>query len=128
MKDPSGFTDFMSYCDPQWISDYTYNKIFTRLSYVNANEYFVATPPVLYWKVLVGLDGVARWGQPVTLRRPPSGDHRTVTLLDAAGKTLGTVTGSWTPFGDDPGGALLLPEPPANVAAIQPQGMAPLPR
>ena len=33
--DPGTTKDFMSYCHPQWISDYNYNKLLERLTHVN---------------------------------------------------------------------------------------------
>jgi hypothetical protein len=35
LKDPARYKDFMSYCSPYWVSDYTYAGLFERISYVN---------------------------------------------------------------------------------------------
>jgi hypothetical protein len=34
--DPSATADFMGYCDPQWVSDYTYEALFERVQLVHA--------------------------------------------------------------------------------------------
>ncbi len=31
LKGPDAFTDIMGYCDPQWVSDYTYRALFDRM-------------------------------------------------------------------------------------------------
>ena len=50
---PSTHTDFMGYCDSQWISDYNYINLFNRGNNVNAAN--VVDDPDLYVKV--SLDG-----------------------------------------------------------------------
>ena len=123
LKDPSNYRDVMSYCDPQWISDYNFGKLFDRIQWVNANYYVVPTPPTTYRKVLIDVDGTVSWGGSVTLRVPPGGDTREVTTYGASGNPSGTVTGYWFPFSEDPAGAILVPEPPTDVTAIRPVGL-----
>lgn len=36
LKDPQAFKDLMGYCEPNWISDYTYRAMFERISAVEA--------------------------------------------------------------------------------------------
>ena len=63
LKNPSNFRDLMSYCDPQWISDVNYGKLFTRIRYINQNAYEVPGEPQAYQKLLVDVDGSLVWGR-----------------------------------------------------------------
>jgi Peptidase M66 len=35
LRDPAEYVDFMGYCSPEWVSDYTYNAIAERIATVN---------------------------------------------------------------------------------------------
>jgi hypothetical protein len=106
-----GLKDFMSYCQPVWISDYTYAALFDRIAHVNASAYIVAPPggPTEWRQVLVRRDGSATVGARIPLRTPPSGAPREVELRDARGVSAGRVTGRFYPFDRLGGGTLLLP-------------------
>lgn len=123
LKEPSGFHDVMSYCDPQWISDVNYSKLFTRIQWVNANYYVAPSAPTRYRKLLVETDGTVQWGRSVDLGRSPGGQKRRVELLDDSGRSLSEVDGFWVPTSEDPGGTLFLPEPPEGTAAIRADGL-----
>src|SRR5690606_32069360 len=50
LREPSRYKDILSYCDPQWVSDYTYNALFERVAYVNgtASVNVEPTTPTAY--------------------------------------------------------------------------------
>jgi hypothetical protein len=123
LKDPGSFHDVMSYCDPQWISDVNYGKLFQRIQWVNQNAFVVASTPKAYRKLLVDVDGSVSWGQNVTLSHEASGEQRRVELLAADGSTLASIDAHFSRFSEDPAGALFVPELDPAVAAIRVDGL-----
>lgn len=99
---PSQFVDLMSYCNPTWISDYTYRA---ALASIESDRDYAPTPPqamVLEPSVLVAVivrDGVARL-QPlhaVLGARSPVVDSRwSVRLTAASGRTVVAALSSST--------------------------------
>jgi hypothetical protein len=86
--DPATHVDFMSYCSPDWISDYNYQLILERIIVVNqqATKHVAArgTPPP-YRTLRVSPSGQARWGLTLHPRLVPPGDPTTLKVLDAQG-------------------------------------------
>ncbi len=111
--------DFMSYCQPEWISDYTYAGLFERISYVNTLARFVTTASLPSRFRVASLDGAGagRWASSVHLRHPPRGLPQRLDLLDAAGAVVGSVEGQYYPYTDLGGGTLLVPDAFALGAA-----------
>lgn len=88
---PATTTDFMGYCDPQWISDYTYTNIFRRVLEQRGRRLRLRAAPV----TLEGLEHTAE-GELVarrtwTFERPIEGSRRRLAILDAAGRTVDAV-------------------------------------
>jgi len=123
---PSTVKDFMGYCSPSWISDYTYKAIATRMTYVNggADMVFPFDAPRNYRFVAVGGDGKLTWGERVELQEPPMAEPHTVKYVDATGTVLETATGAYYPYDDMPGGYMLVPEGPATAVSVAVTGMA----
>ena len=61
--------DFMSYCEPNWVSDYTYVAIFERLRQVNSVAAFAPWPTRFVRAAIVGNDSVS-WGHRAELHSP----------------------------------------------------------
>jgi hypothetical protein len=106
LVDPAGDSrDMMSYCTPNWISDYTYKALFDRIGIVNGLAAAYQVPPPnahVRWKSVV-VDGAGRVtseGEPVTLKSPPRGELR----------TMDHMSGHYYPFDHLPGGILLVPQ------------------
>ena len=109
LKDPARFKDILSYCNPNWISDYNYEGLFRRISFVNANPYFKAPEgrsAGAYRVALRDLDGTVSWSGSVSLRAPPLGEERGVPVFDASGREVKTLIGYEYPLST--GGAFLL--------------------
>ncbi len=124
LKSTSSYTDFMGYCDPTWVSDYSYNWLQDRITDVNASA-SIELPEGFspYWgSAMIGPDGSTKRGTDMTLRAPPQGKTRTVEYLDAAGVTLDVVAGSFHPYSHIDGGTLLFPEPPAKAEFLRVAG------
>jgi hypothetical protein len=127
LKDPNTYTDMMGYCDPQWISDINFQKLFKRIKWVNQNYYKTPETPRAYRKLLVDLDGSVKWGGRVTLSEKLAGSPTRVELLSASGSAIGTSEGTFVAFSEAPSGALFIPEPPAGVSAVSALGHSTIP-
>jgi hypothetical protein len=93
--DPGTHVDFMSYCSPEWISDYNYQLLLERIIVVNQRAGMKVLPPPgppkVYRTVLVSNAGRARWGLELRPRTAPPGDPVTVDVLDAPGNVITQV-------------------------------------
>ncbi|MBU1219172.1 hypothetical protein KKF34_17490 [Myxococcota bacterium] len=83
--DPDIYTDFMSYCDDNWISDYNYRGLFNRVTAVNSLKKSSA-PTHLSRLLIVKPDGTFRLTKRPTAA--PRGKTLKVIFLDSAGTIL----------------------------------------
>jgi hypothetical protein len=118
--------DIMGYCQPEWISDYTYQALFDRMQFVNgakgmANAF--ATPQPFHI-VSVAADGTLAWGAALTLRARPWGDEHPVEFQRADGSVLATGIAHYYAYDHLPGGYLLVPEPPTATTHVAILGLA----
>jgi hypothetical protein len=114
LRDPSEYKDMMSYCDPSFISDYNFEKLFERVRYLNLqfDERFAA--PARYTRVLLDKTGALSVRGGVTLKRAPAGDDdaHAVSVLDGTGRALGAASKAyWLPFSEEGTGLWLVPTP-----------------
>ena len=66
--------DFMGYCRPTWVSDFTYSKIFDRLSQVLGRaQNQISSPPRLWRSAILDIDGELKWDVDHILRGKPQG-------------------------------------------------------
>ncbi len=115
LKSPASYTDIMGYCNPTWISDYTYRAMFDRISFVNAvGDVLPPGDPAYgagrYRSAVVESDGAISWVGSVDLSEPPMGERRTLVTRDSAGAITGSIEGVWYPVTHQTGGILLVPE------------------
>lgn len=118
LLDPDQYVDFMSYCDPAWISDWSFEKIFDRAKIVSSQP-LVEVPAHLqnrtYDRIKV-IDGQAHFQDTVTLARPPMGEAQTVTtVVDGQPQSL---TGHYYAYNHIDGGVLLVMRPPSLTATL----------
>lgn len=128
--DPATYVDFMSYCTPTWVSDYTYNGLLDRIVAVNALASMQLPDGFTerWVSLAIGIDGVTRRGPDLELQFPPSDPYeRTVELLDASGTVIDQVVGYLQPYADLPGGLVLFPEPTDDVVAARLPGEPAIP-
>jgi len=107
---PNNYVDFMSYCSPTWVSDYTYKALFKRLKHINGAKIFV--PPELMnrsWDRIKILDGQAQWLTPITMSQPPVGQETTVVAQTASGSQQ--LTGHYYAYNHLVGGVLYMLRP-----------------
>jgi hypothetical protein len=128
--DPAEYTDFMSYCNPSWISDYNYQLLLERVILVNerANMQVVTLGPPQEWKsLMVDRAGNPRWGLTLHPKVAPPGDPTTATVLDAQGTPLLQVVAYREEVPANSSVTYFVPPPKAGWHAIQVAGALPHP-
>ncbi len=118
LQSPSNTKDVMGYCNPTWMSDYTYKALATRSASVNlAPRVSLGSGPDWHSVMLYG-DGNARWGGMVT-KDLPGGDIETALALDAAGKVVTEVEVVRVAFDHADDALLYIPEPEPGWVSLQ---------
>lgn len=105
---PTKNYDFMSYCDPAWISDYAFDRIIHRMDYVRKEAAVAFGVSQTYQFVHVLADGTLEWGSDIDLDEPMFGEPHEVTVSNADG-SQSKITGYFYPYGEE-GGSLLVPK------------------
>lgn len=122
LRDPSTHKDFLAYCNPMWVSDYTYSALFDRLSYVNGRmSFYTSTQTTTTFRVaLIDGEGGVEWGEPIELRSAPTGEEHELAVFDEDGESAGTLKGYFYEYSHLPGGTMLIPEPRSKtIRAIE---------
>ena len=110
--DPTKATDIMGYCNNQWISDYTYEGLATRVAAVNGvTMIYTPAAAAARWRILLADDRGPRWGIPITDEVAPEGVAETATIYDSTGAVLTTVVVYRTEISEGFGSMLMVPEP-----------------
>lgn len=117
MISPAKSYDFMSYCAPEWISDYAFDKITHRMSFVEKESFVVGGERTTYQLLRQLPSGKLEWGSELTLDEPMFGEPRAVTYVSDSG-VRGTVTGYFYPYADE-GGSILVPKASLSMREIQ---------
>lgn len=122
LVDPSGQVhDFMSYCSPVWVSDYTYKYLYQRIAYVRQNAGFSKDegPPTVHHVLSVSNDGSSRWLKPMTVSAMP-GERVEGHFIDSHGADLGAVNvGRWALPDVDRQAVFLASNPPAGSVRLR---------
>lgn len=120
LSDPSKDYDLMGYCSPNWISDYTYGKLFERVTAVNGVTR-IDVPDAMrdrtYDRILINHRGEMKWLKPIKLALPPHGEDRSVVIESNA--LAETVSAQLTRFDHLDGGILLWPSTGRPVQAVR---------
>jgi hypothetical protein len=129
LKDPALYYDFMSYCDPTWVSDYTYNALYDRIVAVNAlaSKKGPGDPPSPWYSMIVDLDGSVSQGPVFWLDTPPLGREQPLELLDSQGQIVESITARFQPFSLAPAGVVVFSDPAPGVTAARLGDSAPIP-
>ncbi len=108
--DPALNYDFMSYCDPAWVSDYTFGALLTRVQEVAA----LSVPqqglrlPRQMRMLQARPHGTSKWGPKLPLAQAPTGDPISIDATAPDGlKTI--VVGYKYSYQDRTGGYALIP-------------------
>jgi len=124
---PNGFTDVMGYCDPVWVSDFTYKGFFNRAKAVN-NASIVVPPELLnrtYDRARVDAEGNLHWLPAIPLEIPPQSNPVDVTV--ETGDGTHAVAGHYYEYDHLPGGVVLWPQhggAPSSAVTFNWQGNA----
>lgn len=110
LVDPGGKSrDMMSYCEPSWVSDYTFAALFDRIAVVNGvQDFHAVVQPTKYRVISVDGDGELAQGVELKVSGIPGGEPTNVEIVTSAGKARG-VTGYFYPYSHIPGGMVLVP-------------------
>jgi len=111
LVEPTTTMDFMSYCDPSWVSDYTFQAMWNRMRTANVTNDWHVPDDVhigLYHRVTVAPDGSLRWQEPLDLKTPPMAETTSVTVDTDEGPV--ELVGHFYPYDHMAGGMLLFPE------------------
>jgi hypothetical protein len=107
---PSGFTDVMGYCQPIWVSDFTYKGLFNRVKALS-NASIVYPPELMnrtYDRAKLDADGNLEWMPAIHMEMPPQAGGVDLTVENDDGAYA--VTGHFYPYDHLPGGVILWPQ------------------
>jgi hypothetical protein len=123
LRDPGEYHDMMSYCDPSFISDYNFERLFERIRYLNLQFDVTPIASTSYVRVLAAHGQLSVSGR-TSMQSAPGGDdqQRTVTLLDAAGHDLQQATAYYVPMSESGSGTWLIPDTGAAAVRIDDAG------
>ncbi|MBN9164435.1 MAG: hypothetical protein BGO98_46730 [Myxococcales bacterium 68-20] len=109
LVDPDEVYDFMSYCNPVWVSDYTYAGIYARMAKVDREKRPEVTepPPSAMKTYHVAKDGTLRPGPTIHGGLARSSDE--LVLENGAHQAVGKVRGSFHALSNIGGGILVTP-------------------
>jgi hypothetical protein len=114
--------DVMGYCEPAWISDYTYGALADRAMLVNNLANQKSAPEVTLgapWHSLILYgDGSARWAGLIT-NEAPQGERESLRVLDAAGRVVANLDAARVPLAHSENSFLYIPEPEADWAVLE---------
>ncbi len=105
LQDPARVKDIMSYCNPQFVSDYTYRGLHQRGSLINRA---LLSAPLSYQIIAFDGAGKAEWGPEQQLREPMSLEGIPVTVTPVGGPAEQRVAQVYR-YDHLPGGWLLVP-------------------
>ncbi len=118
LMNPEKVKDFMSYCSPIWMSDYTYNGLYTRVKAVNALPFIYHPQQARIWhSLIIDYDGSVRAGPDFELDTLPGGEPRDLELLDANGSVVDNLTGYFSPYSSVSGGLVMFPASHVHIDA-----------
>ena len=121
--------DMMSYCNPTWISDFHYAKLFDRVRGDNRFYADVSRGDTPRWggqhqAYGVGADGaVTRRDFASRERFIESGEPREIAWKTVDGSTIGRGTARFFPYDHLPGGVLWVPDAPAGAVNAELDGI-----
>lgn len=117
LYDPETTTDFMGYCDVEWISDYTYKRLLARASKVNLPQTVgdARVPSVI---VSVNGKGEAKWGG-ATKISPLAQGKPVQARVSRGGAAVESVEASWFTIDHLDGGVAIVPVSSAGVQRIE---------
>lgn len=118
LKRPGDYADLLAYCDPIWVSDYTWNAFHDRIRAVGPSSQILGDLRTDLMSVIVDGDGVR---SPQRLTGRPITGNKVVTVLEADGAEV-TTEARFLPFDHLEGGLLVFEAPAEDALAIDVPG------
>lgn len=126
--EPTKGRDIMGYCRNEWISDYTYNALFERISAISVEKHVALPAPApshtapkqaaQYRVATVGASNELTWNGDLDLdEEPAGGEIRQATFLAESGAQMVTRPAKFFRFDHLPGGFLFVPKDVSVEAA-----------
>jgi len=123
LYDPAKSKDIMGYCTTNWVSDYTYVGLTTRVAGVNgATLIYTPDSALSRWRILLAGSRGPRWGTPITDLVPAEGAPEQATIYDSAGVALTNVVVYRTEISEGFGAMYMVPEPQPGWYAVSVAG------
>lgn len=122
-SDPAISFDLMGYCEPMWISDYTFAGLFERVLAVGSLRSHHLGPTAAHRFLHVSRDGTAHWGRDVLAARRVAG-NAVVKLIGAGGTLIGEHR-SMAVRQSHGGYSVLIPSDPGEVESVEVSGAVP---
>lgn len=124
---PTTGKDMMGYCDPSWVSDYTYSALYDRILAVSGAQEENAQRSTSggggsYRIVSFDGDGVAKTSEVMQLEREPEGAPQQVEYLGDSSLVMARATAHVYRYDHLPGGIVVVPEQAGNVRALRVAG------
>jgi hypothetical protein len=116
LLDPAQYKDMMGYCEPDWISDYQYGALITRMRAVSGAS-IRAGVPMQYQFGGFDPNGSVTWNGAAPLETVPGGEAREIEYFDASGRRMLSQTGYLYAYDHLPGGSIVAPAVPGAVRA-----------
>jgi hypothetical protein len=136
LYDPNAYSDFMGYCSPTWVSDYTYELLRAfiaampplAMNVTTASAIAVGSVSNRARTLLLEAGHAPRWGRSRTLRAAAPGSAERAIFYDAAGAVRGSIIVRRSHVNDLDLDIVYVPEPVApDWAGIQLDGQLPMP-
>jgi hypothetical protein len=108
----------MSYCTPEWISDYNYVKLTTRSKAVNTAAFVLPGEATSqrWHSIVLHSDGTARWADLAVDQLPD--EPRKARVLDAQGTTIAQIEVATVQLSETADSFLYIPQPGPRWAKI----------
>lgn len=109
LYDPNANTDVMGYCQPIWISDFTWKGIYQRVKAVNGAKIIVPDElmNLTYDRARIDMNGKVHWLRSIKLELPPQSDILPITVSNDAG--MSAVNGHYYTYDHLDGAVVLWP-------------------
>jgi hypothetical protein len=123
---PDKTFDFLTYCDPTWVSAYVYKELAAPVGAIEKARYIIPGPMVKYSSIIIDPLGNPRWGTVFEADTPPDGEPEQVQALDASGAVLASITGYRVIMHDTGSSFVRVPNVHAAWASLRIAGAKPI--
>lgn len=124
MVSPTKNKDFMGYCDPTFVSDYTFGALATRMGYVYGAKFMIPGPAQTYRMINVDGAGHMESTGELTMNDFVEGEPRPILFGLDGGKKV-PAKAAFYPYDHLPGGILMVPVGAARVREIEARDLVP---